>query len=513
MLKVVLIDDERIVLKGISAAIRREMDYELVGTAENGIDGLACIKSTQPDIVMTDIRMPGMTGLEMIRACKKIFPDTVFIVFSGFNEFKYVKEAIGLGVIDYVEKPVTLPKLREVLKKAGELYRYKENYSMMTKNLEKADRVFVEKCLRDMYEHPADEETLIRQILQRNVKLQNAYSVCAVKVSGKNTQSVDDFRSVVQGLTFDAVQDARVEIYTFYEKDDLMLVYFNTGSMEFPFMERLSRQKKKLDGENLNISAGISRVHKDFYELKTVFEEADSAHRYAEYLEAEELVRFDDVEYSSDIPREISQNHKSLEFNFRIGEYEECRQQVQEYLQYLRNMDLLPELLVQKCLELILHIQRLLRDSGIEEENQEQIGYAEIGTLVSGGSITQWTMEQIDRLLKQAEKKSDKGTNRAVRMVKQYVEAHFAEGISLDELAEQVHMSSTYLSMLFKKEEGITYIRYLTKVRMEKAMEYLRQGHKAKDVCEMVGYHDYKYFSTQFKASTGMTLDNFKKSL
>lgn len=511
MLRVVLVDDEKVVLKGISAAIKREPDYELAGTAENGIDGLECIKSAKPDIVMTDIRMPGMSGLEMIRECKKLFPDTVYIVFSGFNEFKYVKEAIGLGVIDYVEKPVTLPKLKEVLKKAGELYRYKENYSSMTKDLEKADRAFVEKCLRDMYEHPADEETLIKTILERNFQLQKAYSVCVVKISGKKTQSVDDFRNMVQRLTFDVIGADSVIVYTFYERDTLMLVYFNMGSMEFPFMDRLSRQKKKLDEDDQHTAAGTSRVHRDFYELRTAFEEADSAYRYAQYLEAEEIVKFDDVEYSSDIPREISQNHKSLEFNFRIGEYEECRQQVSEYLQYLLEMELLPELLIQKCLELIFLVQRLMRESGMEEDAEGE--YVDIRNLVSRGSIAGWTKEQIDELLERAERRSDKGTSRTVRMVKQYVEKHFAEGISLEELAGQVHMSSTYLSMLFKKEEGITYIRYLTKVRMEKAVEYLKHGYKAKDVCEMVGYHDYKYFSTQFKSSTGMTLDNFKKSL
>ena len=118
MLKIVLLDDERIVLRGISALIKREENYELSGTAENGIDGLELIKNTRPDIVMTDIRMPGMNGLDMIRRAKEFVPESIYIVFSGFNEFKYVKEAIGLGVIDYIEKPVTVPKLKEVLKKA-----------------------------------------------------------------------------------------------------------------------------------------------------------------------------------------------------------------------------------------------------------------------------------------------------------------------------------------------------------------------------------------------------------
>lgn len=127
--------------------------------------------------------------------------------------------------------------------------------------------------------------------------------------------------------------------------------------------------------------------------------------------------------------------------------------------------------------------------------------------------IAEWTLEQTELIFSKAEKSREDDSCWAVREVKNYVEHHYAQGISLDEAAENVHMSKTYLSMLFKKEEGITYIKYLTKIRMEKAMEFLQKGYKAKEVCEMVGYHDYKYFSTQFKKSTGMTLDNYKKSL
>ncbi|MBQ7372388.1 MAG: response regulator [Blautia sp.] len=512
MLRIALIDDEKIVLKGIAAAIRKEGSYELAGTAENGLDGLALIKEQHPDIIMTDIRMPGMSGLELIRESKKLLPDAVYIVFSGFQEFKYVKEAIGLGVIDYLEKPVTMPKLREVLKKAGDLYQYKEKYASMSEDLQKADHAWIENMLRELYEHPEDEERLLGQIRQKASTLEHARSLCAVQVSGKNAQSIEDMRSIVQALTLDICEKEPVEVYTFYRQDSLMIAYFNMGQMEFPFVSRLSGQKKKLDQEELPAFAGISRIHKNFYEIRTMLEEAQRAHRYAAYLEAEELVCFDAVEYTSEIPQQPGKDHKSLEFSFRIGEYDACRNQIQEYLQYLLKLELVPEILIQKCLELIFQLQRLIRDAGIETTGKET-AYAQVKELVSGEQIARWTREQTDQLLEEAQSASDKGTSKAVRMVKQYVEKHYGEGISLDELAQEVHMSSTYLSMLFKKEEGLTYIRYLTKVRMEKAMAFLKEGYKAKDVCEMVGYHDYKHFSTQFKSSTGMTLENFKKSL
>lgn len=511
MLNVVLIDDEKIVLKGIAAAIEKESGFCLVGTADNGIAGLDLITRLKPDIVLTDIRMPGITGLEMIRRVKKELPNTAYVVFSGFNEFKYVKEAIGLDVIDYIEKPVTIPKLREVLKKAGKMYQYQENYTELTKNLEKAERVCIEKALRDLYEQPMEEESYLKQILLHNPRLKHAKSICAIKIKEEQTQNVDDYRNVIQNLTLNLTKNEPVEVYSFFEKENLMLIYFNLGSMEFPFLEKATIQKEKIE-EEVKIMAGISRVHKDFYELKHIFEEADSALYYARYLEASDIVNIDEVEYANSIPREISQHHKSLEFDFRVGQYNDCKKQIKEYVMYIRKMDLLPELFTQKCWELIFLLQQMLNESGNNEEMNIDIKYAEISNMVSGEKIAEWTLEKADQILKYAEKSRDNGSSRATRIVKQYIANHYSEGISLDDLAEQVHMSNTYLSMLFKKEEGITYIRYLTKIRMEKAMEFIKQGYKAKEVCEKVGYHDYKHFSTQFKSFTGMTLDNYKKA-
>lgn len=513
MLKIALIDDEKIVLRGIAALTKKEPGFELVGTAENGIDGLQMILETKPDIVMTDIRMPGMSGLEMIKKAKKEVPESIYIVFSGFNEFKYVKEAIGLGVIDYLEKPVTVPKLREVLKKAGDLYNYQKNYQEMTRNLEKADRVYVEKFLRDLYENPQKEEEILQMIMEKDGKFRNIHSVCVAKVCETQRQEIDDYREIIHKMTFEMIEGNPVEVYSFYEKECLMIVYFNFGAMEFPFREKLKKKKKEIEDREDLFTVGFSRTHREIYEISKAFEEAGSALQYARYLEMEEAVCIDEVEYSEPFPGELNQDQESLEFNFRMGQYEECRRQIQTYIGYLKSMDLIPELFVRKCRELLYLLQRMFNEAGTEKEQYLDIDYQELQQQISESKIAEWTLEQTELIFSKAEKSREDDSCWAVREVKNYVEHHYAQGISLDEAAENVHMSKTYLSMLFKKEEGITYIKYLTKIRMEKAMEFLQKGYKAKEVCEMVGYHDYKYFSTQFKKSTGMTLDNYKKSL
>ena len=149
MIKVVLIEDENVVLKGMAMVLKREPDVELAGTAEDGNQGLELIYREHPDVVLTDIRMPGLSGLEMIEQAQMRFPDTVFIIFSGFCEFKYVQQAIGLGVLAYLEKPVTVSDLRGALKKAANLVDYKKNYIRMKERTQQVNRVMVEQALYD----------------------------------------------------------------------------------------------------------------------------------------------------------------------------------------------------------------------------------------------------------------------------------------------------------------------------------------------------------------------------
>ena len=520
MLKIVLIDDEIIVLRGISALLKKQPEYELAGTADNGIDGLKTVLETKPDIVMTDIRMPGMSGLDMIKKIKKSLPDTVYIVFSGFNEFKYVKEAIGLGVVDYIEKPVTIPKLKEVLKKASGILSYQQNYREMTQNREKADRAILERLIRHLYERPQDREEMIRQIGEKNPALTRCRSVFVLKAAEDYGESVDDYRNIVQQLTFDMIGNDPVEVYSFYDHENLILVYFNLSSMEFPFMERVREQKSRIDAGGLQVMIGVSCVHKSLSDLEKAFEEADNAFRYARYLGETEVISSGDVEFAGSAGEESKKDYDTIIFEFRAGQYDECREHIKEYISRIRAQELRPELYVQSCWELVHLLQIMLNEAGHTDSSYVKVDYYELMHMTAEGEITAWTQQKADMIIDEAQKRQNDGSSRTVREMKNYIDRHFAEGISLDELADQVHMSKTYLSMLFKKEEGISYIKYLTKVRMEKAMDFLRQGYKAKEVCEMVGYHDYKYFSTQFKSfstqfksSTGMTLDNYKKSL
>ena len=506
-IKVVLIDDERIVLNGIKALLKRESNLELVGAADNGLDGLSLVLDEKPEIVLTDIRMPGMSGLELIRKAKEELPNTVFIIFSGYNEFQYVKEAIGLGVIDYLEKPVTIDKLRGAIDKGIQSFHYHQNYTKMARRMERTERVCVERALHQAYGQSWEQQAGLKEILEQNSQLEYAKALCVMKLSLQNTGS----EKLYALLFHEPAQEHQLEVYIFSEYESMVLVYFIFHPKPFDFMAEAVRCQQCLESEMLHCYIGVSRVHEDFYQLRTAFTEADDALRYACYLEETNIVGIDRVEYTTSVPRDLNKNQNSISFNFRAHQYDLCREQVRDYLNHLKSMDLLPELLQQKCMELLYSLNWLLHEMDRSQNRDVDLIYPAHRRSFSADELIAWALERVNLILHRALEAGETEKNSAVEFAKRYIDQHFREGISLDTIAERVNMSPTYLSMLFKREEGITYIHYLTKVRMEKAEEYIRQGHKAKDVCEMVGYYDYKHFSAQFKTYAGMTLETYKR--
>ncbi len=133
MKSLVVIDDEQVVISGMKVILEKmDVDYTIVGSANNSIDGEAIIKETKPDVLITDIRIPSISGLELIKKIKEYSPNTLCILISGYEEFEYAKEAIKLGVVDYISKPITIAKIKKALEICDEIFnnnnRSKDDY-------------------------------------------------------------------------------------------------------------------------------------------------------------------------------------------------------------------------------------------------------------------------------------------------------------------------------------------------------------------------------------------------
>lgn len=343
MRKVVLIDDEAIVIKGIQAMIAREnMDFQVVDSAMDGIDGLAKVLRHRPELVISDIRMPGMDGLSLIETAREECPDTVFFVISGYQEFEYARKALSLGVRGYIDKPVTISKVRETLEMTEEILKEREQ------GQDRQKKMYQEACTR------------LNELIQQK------------KYKGYE----DILNEVLQALK-----------------------------------------------------------------------------KYASSLE----------EYKEE-------SYKLICMSFGIF-YEQRKER---------------------------------------KEEQHFPSYHNIEGLPDEQAVDAVTMELYKSMFRKFHEESLGGMHRTIKLLLEYIEEHYAQDIGLVELADQVEMNPAYLSILFKEEVGMSYIKYLTRVRMDAAKELLKEGLKVADVSERVGYSNYRYFCDIFKKQVGITPSEYK---
>lgn len=345
MKKVVIVDDEYLVVKGIQAMIAKEnMDFEVIGHALNGLDGFSVITEQKPDLVICDIRMPGMDGLSLIEAVKESCPRTVFVILSGYQEFEYARRALLLGVKGYIDKPITMEKVRETLRMTEEvLNKEAENEEMKKK------------------------------------KYQDAYGQlnCLI-LQASDTDS--EFNGLLE-KTLQAMKDY------------------------LPFLEDYKEESYKI----LCMSLGI------FYERRK--------------------------------ERKEEQHFPSFQ-----------------------------------------NIERL--------ESKEE--------------VDEITKQFYKRIFQKLREESMGGMHRTIKQLLEYINSHYDQDIGLAELAELVEMNPAYLSILFKEEVGMSYIKYLTKVRIDAAKKLLEEGYKVIEVSEKVGYSNYRYFCDIFKKQAGQTPSEYK---
>lgn len=344
MLKIFVADDEPLVIEGISILMDTvNVECEIIGTANNGTDAWEKLRSenTEADFLITDIRMPGMSGLALIENCKAVHPEMMTAVISGYREFVYAQKAIGLGVIGYIDKPITKQKLEAVLALAQEKH--------YRKKLAKQDKLYL-------------------------------LSQC-----------------------------------------DEMIRFLNEGEWEKALCCYQS-VKEQLHKEDLSVENYKSQMYM--------------------------IVSYAAGAYYDNAGENASDKHYPSYRNLRMLQ---AKEEVDDYADYIVN-DILGKL--------------RMKNRGVVH-----------------------------------------GT---IKEILKYIEENYNQDISLYQIADEAGMNAAYLSALFKGETGISYIRYLTDLRMNKAKEYLTEGYLVSEVSDMVGYHNSRYFCDVFKKSTGVTPHEYK---
>lgn len=347
MYRLVVIDDEYIVVRGIEAIIKREkLNCEIIGAAYNGLEALQLLEETKPDIVITDIRIPKMDGLSLIEEAKEFLPDTYFIIISGFKEFEYAKRALSMGVKSYIEKPVTIEKVKEA----------------------------------------------------------------------------------------------------------------------FAWIEREELKKK---------AVGMMEDH--------------------------ELRRKELDQYTDEMLNSIITNDADL-----------LKNQFDKLMTILRAY--FPEInqFRRECLQVLCVLSEFYKEKERGDNWCSGISFNEIKSKKTYREIEGYADKIIEKIVGSLETQNCSAKHRDIKQLLEYIGSHFFQDIGLNELATIVDLNPAYLSILFKEEVGMSYIKYLTNLRIKKAKEYLLSDYKVTQVSEMVGYNNYRHFCDIFKKYVGQSPNEYK---
>ena len=517
---VLLVDDEEEVTQIIMKKIDWEgLGFSVIGSANNGVKALEMVEEFQPDIVMTDIRMPYMDGMELAHRVKAEFPSTRIFLFTGFDEFEYAKEAIHLEVEEYILKPVNAAELTRVFSQT----KIKMDQEISEKrNVEILQNYYIESLpflqtnfYVTLIEGRIQEEEVGKYLEDYQISLTGPVYCCVVI----HTSSSQDSAQMSPLLLATSVQkqvkerlaqnwDAR---YFSYLGNSILIAQLkNEGEVSelTDECDRFCKYVRRMIGAV--VTAGVGKVCRLLSELQQSYEGAREAVSYRGIYGTVRAINIREIAPQGNMqPEEETDSQLAGLFRaIRFGTEEQVREAVNSYIQQA----VLPLTSLQQYqigrMELLSALYRFSVGNEIVDKTfSGDMGKLYLSLLEKGPKeLTAWLLERslsFRELLISARSRSTKSY---VKRAEEYIHSSFSDAdLSLDHVCELLGVSNSYFSTVFKKETGKSFTAYLTDYRMEQASRMLVEtGEKSYVIAKNVGYADSNYFSYVFKRKFGV---------
>jgi two-component system, response regulator YesN len=526
MYKILLVEDEDL----IRDAIANILDWPAIGIteifqAEDGELGLELARKHRPDIVLTDIRMPFMDGLEMAKYIAQELPYTKIIILTGHDEFDFAVSSIKLGITDYIMKPISAENLSTVINKTvlklQEERRTKRNQQKLRNQLRQSLPLLKEKILNQIITSSISPNKLNEKLEYTELQLDfNTFTVCIVELGTYDDLSVEDsemMNMMLKGSLENYLgQDAIV--FSNYKSQQIILLrdlpmddYETRAQVHQRFFEHHNGFKEK-QACYLNTSIGITVDSME--KISESYETAKHALSYKTALGNDLLFDFLELGYKSpefEYPRElVDEIVKSAYLNIH---YQTSLTEMKKYLSLCKNLT--AEHLRVLAFEIVTHVNKALleTDYNLGEDSYQAIYKAcNIATLTD---FEKCITEYLDKIYSFFLENKQTRKQLLIQNAKQYMEDNYENpDLNLNMVASHIFINPTYLSALFKKEAGVSFVDFLTQIRIEKAKFYLAQENtKSYEAALKSGYQDPHYFSVCFKKQTGMSPSEYKKKI
>ncbi len=544
MLKIFLAEDEVVVRETIKRMIPwEELGFELVGEAADGEMALPLLSRQHPDLLITDIKMPFMDGLTLARLAKKEIPGLKVVILSGYDDFNYAKQAIGIGVEDYLLKPITKNALIERLSEIRSRYEHEKTQKEYYEKFQREMQAYEKNSSRDFFEALVGGSMDMMEVYKRAEKLgldivAEAYNVliftmnCDEDFSGQRdeyssweAESLELLENLFAGHSSAMLFRSNIFSYGVLLKGQRETIEENTRACVDEIRKILSRQDGRREwflavGQSVE---RLSQIQKSYHTASRAFSQR--------YLYDENILYYDEMETmehpGGQAETEDNAYLQKVDVNalnpailqkfLSNGLQEETENFVKDYF-YAIGQEPMESLVFRNyvILNVRFSVISFIKGLGCDTNEMESADTEEV--LAESGKNMESAIAYAKKMISQAIEIRDQNSgnkNRSIlKTAVDFIDSHYMEeDISLNTVANVANVSSNHFSALFSQNMGQTFIEYLTTLRMNKAKELLRcTGMRSSEIAGEIGYKDAHYFSYLFKKTQGMTPSDYRKA-
>ena len=525
-MKVMIVEDEPRVRKGLSEAVDWEAHgMELVATAENGLDGYRLFLRFKPDLVLADVRMPGMDGLSMAEKMLEERPNTIVIVLTGYDEFEYAQKSIRLGVRNYVLKPVGRQQLLEELLAAREAWKKelerKHDTERMRKQMERQLPVLRSAFLEDWLagtEYAAEPLEEKVSFLNLPLKPGDPASVAVFELDAAGSVRPGDLH-LYQFALHNIVSELLKQCGVAHMRGNGQTVVIYQTATGHTWNEMLQWADKTKNEAvrflKLSVTVGASRRVLPLEQVPELFREAQQALRLKLSLGPGHVL-VDDLgpPASEQLPLPTDSDLTLLVHCVELNDEVQLERIIADFFQRVKRMDpphRYPEELFFPFAGLYVSLAHRL-GKGVRSvlSDKEYARFRSPEQFASLDEMCDWLIERFKALSRSYEKYRKGRKVKLIEAVMDYVEAHIFDHITREDAAEHIQINSSYLSRLFREVTGESFSDFVLRKKMEKAMSLLQNEQAlVYEVADRLGYKDPSYFAKVFKKYTGRSPSEF----
>lgn len=538
--RIIMVDDEEEVRKSIIRKIGwEEAGFQVAGDAENGEDALEKIEALEPDVVLTDIRMPYMDGLTLAERIRQKYPSMKIVIFSGYDDFEYAKQAIKLNVTEYILKPVNVEELTAILKRIkvnlDQEIEQKRNVSLLRENYIRSLPILRENFLNELISRHMEPETVEGRMREYDLDLLGArkWIAAAIDIEEPETGLQGELAihrekdlipiSIMQILEEKLGQYCRFALFNASGARETGLSVIaaidedNSQTGVISVLGDICRETRRILA--VPVTIGIGNNSAQLWRISDSYKEAVNSLGYKAIVGSGSTIYINDMEPVNRGKLELDGKEEAeLIAAVKFGPREKIEEAAGRIMVRMNDAKVhfrqqqVYMLGVANAMIQLLQMYDLDTEAVFNGELKEDGALEMLPGLQKKEDFSVWLLNTALYIHQAMNRERDNTMKQVIKEARQYILEHYQEPeLSVEKICSHLHMSPAYFSTMFKKETGKTYVAYLTEVRLDKAVELLNKtDDKTYVIAAKVGYQEQNYFSYVFKKRFGVSPTKFR---